>query len=124
MPKTVLLPIKIMDAVSLGADAVSSVFKTQYLDDVSIQVNLTSTPTGAFSVQVSLDYSQNVDGSVRNAGTWNSLTLSSSTAIAAGSPASLFIDVMNTGAPYMRLNYTRTSGSGTATAYATGKSKS
>jgi hypothetical protein len=77
-----------------------------------------TTPVGSASVQVSNDYSQNEDGTVKNPGTWNtvpvSLSGSSVTLIPiSGSTGNGFIDIDEMGAYAMRLVYTPTSGTGT-----------
>lgn len=79
-----------------------------------------STPVGVMSVQVSNSYSQNADGSVRNAGSWTTVALSSPTNVS-GNTGNGFIEVDLTGAYAVRLIYTRTSGSGLMTAIANGK---
>lgn len=71
-----------------------------------------SSPSGSMSVQVSNDYTQNEDGSVANAGTWNTLTLSAPTTVS-GNTGNGFIDVTATAAYAIRLVYTFVSGTGT-----------
>ncbi len=77
-----------------------------------------STPIGLVSVQVSNDYAQNGDGSVRNAGTWNTLTFNvagvpTSSIPVSGNTGNGFLDIFATGAYACRLVYTKTSGTGT-----------
>lgn len=72
-------------------------------------------PIGVMSVQVSNTYSENADGTVRNAGNWTTLTLSAPTPVS-GATGNGFIDVDATGAYAIRLVYTRTSGTGLMTA--------
>ena len=80
-----------------------------YTDRVGYQIDWTGTPTGDFTVEVSNDED-----------TWVELTLS--TAIAAGGSAdSAFIDV-ETAAKFVRLKYTRSSGTGTLNVHITAKS--
>jgi hypothetical protein len=67
-------------------------------------------PVGTVTVQVSNDYSENADGTVRHAGTWTTLVLSAPTNVS-GNTGNGFIDVV-TGAYAIRLVYTRTSGTG------------
>lgn len=82
-----------------------------------------TTPIGAVSVEISNDYSKNVDGSTRNAGTWTAIyfqlngspTLVNSAPIT-GNTGNGFIDIPITGAYAIRTVYTRTSGTGTMTA--------
>lgn len=66
-------------------------------------------PVGTVSVQVSNDYSENQDGSVRNAGTWNDLPVSSAVS---GGTGNGFIDIDALAGYAIRLVYTRASGSG------------
>lgn len=78
-----------------------------------------STPVGTVSVQVSNDFSLYPDGTVKNAGTWDSLYLvvgtspASQTIAISGNTGHGFIDVPLTGAYACRLIYTRSSGTGT-----------
>lgn len=71
-----------------------------------------TSPVGSVSVQVSNDYSQNADGSVKNAGIWNTLPLSAATPVT-GNADNGFIDIELNAGYAMRLIYTRTSGVGT-----------
>lgn len=85
-----------------------------------------STPIGTVSVQVSNDYAKNADGSVQNAGTWTTMTVSSGgtnvTAIpVTGNSGNGFIDIDQTAAYAMRLIYTASSGTGTINAIVNGK---
>lgn len=81
-----------------------------------------STPIGTVQIQISNDYKQNVDGSVRNAGNWTAIyfqlngggTLVNSAPIS-GNSGTGFIDVPIVGAYAIRTVYTRSSGSGTMT---------
>lgn len=74
-----------------------------------------STPVGVMSVQVSNTYSQNGDGTVRNAGNWTTLTLSDPPSVS-GNTGNGGIDVDATGFYAIRLKYIRTSGTGTMNA--------
>lgn len=74
-----------------------------------------STPVGVMSVEVSNTYSQNGDGTVRNAGNWTTLTLSATPTVS-GNTGNGGIDVDATGFYAIRLKYTRTSGTGTMNA--------
>lgn len=81
-----------------------------------------ATPVGTISVQISNDYEQNVDGSVKVAGTWTSIyfQLNGSTMVnsvpVSGNSGTGFIDVPITGAYAIRTVYTAGSGTGTMTA--------
>lgn len=98
------------------ASITSTVTNLQFLDNVCVQLNFTGTPTGTFEVQVSLDHAQDQNGNVSVAGNWTALTLSPSPA-ATGSASTIFIDMNQLSAPWIRVVYTRTSGSGTLNAY-------
>ncbi len=89
------------------------------ITNVSMAASITS-PVGSMSVQVSNTYSQNADGTVRNAGHWTTLDLSSSTDVS-GTSGNGFIDVLATAGYAIRLLYTRTSGTGTMNATIVGK---
>jgi flagellar basal body P-ring protein FlgI len=82
----------------------------QNLDNIGYQINMTGTMTGVFSVQVSADNTN-----------WVSLTLNPPLSVASGSPTNIYADINQISAPWIRLIYTHTSGSGTVNAFITGK---
>lgn len=101
---------------SMASSIISEVTIVQNLSMLSYDVSWTGTaPVGVMSVQVSNSYSINGDGSVRNAGSWTTLTLNSPTNVS-GSTGNGFIDIDATGTYAIRLVYTRTSGTGTMNA--------
>jgi len=67
--------------------------------------------SGTIQVQVSNTYSQNSDGSIKNAGNWTSLVLSNPTLVTTDTGAG-FIDLDSVAAYAIRLVYTPTAGSG------------
>lgn len=88
----------------------------QKLSEISYSYSWVGTaPVGNVTVQVSNDFSQNSDGTIRNAGTWNTLPLNASTAVS-GNTGVGFIDITATGAYAIRTIYTPTSGTGTLNA--------
>jgi len=97
----------------------SSVTNIQRLDNIGIQFNWSGAPVGDFAVQISADYAQDTEGNVTNAGNWTPITLSPSPATSSGSP--IYIDMFQLSAPWLRVVYTRTSGSGTLQATIVGK---
>lgn len=107
-------------ATSMGASATSAAIEVKRQDNVGIQLNWTGTPTGTFAVQISADYKVDNNGNVMNAGNWISLPLSPAIA-AAGSADVAFIDINQTGAAYIRVVYTRSSGTGVLDGYITAK---
>ncbi len=100
------------------AAIVSEVTIIQKLSMISYDVSWTSVsgnPVGTMAVQVSNTYSQNADGTVRNAGNWTTLTLSVTPTVS-GNTGNGMIDVDATGCYAIRLVYNRTSGTGTMNA--------
>jgi hypothetical protein len=98
----------------------SAVTNIQNMDNVGIQLNFTGTPNGTFFVQVSADYAQNSQGVVTNAGNWITVTLPT-TPVAAGAANQIYIDMNQLSAPWIRFQYTNSSGAGTLNAFITGK---
>jgi len=77
-----------------------------------------SSPVGTVSIQVSNDYSEDANGTVANAGTWNTVPVvyngSSVTAVPlSGNTGNGFIDIDSLSGYAIRPIYTFTSGSGT-----------
>lgn len=109
-------PLKPFSVITNGNMASSITSTPTIIQDMSLigyDVSWTgTTPVGVMSVQVSNSYSINPDGTVKNAGNWTTLTLSSATNVS-GNSGNGFIDVDLTGAYAIRLVYTRTSGTGT-----------
>ena len=99
----------------------SSVTSIEFLDNVGFQLNFTGSPVGTFSIQVCMDY----DADNRNAGTWTKVSVQLGATAYTDIPASLgspiFIDLNQLAAPFVRLVYTKTSGTGTLNAFVCGK---
>lgn len=102
------------------ATLTSAVTNIEYLDNIGIQLNWTGTPTGTFSVEISMDYSQDQLGNVTNAGNWIAVTLSPAIT-ASGSADQAYIDLNQLSAPWIRTKYTKTSSTGTLNAFICGK---
>lgn len=118
--KNFLSPVKIIDAGDMSqASITSSVTDIRYLDNVSIQCIFTGTPTGSFALEGSLDYYK-INGAVQNTGTWTPITLSSTPA-ASGSAGNILLDLNQLSFPYIRVVYTKLSGTGTLNVYISGK---
>jgi hypothetical protein len=92
----------------------------EWLDNIAIQLNFTGSPVGTFQIQVSVDYAQDIGGKVTNAGNWVAVTLPSSP-VAAGAPGQIIIDLNQLASPWIRVVYTRTSGSGSLNSFISGK---
>lgn len=103
------------------ATVASTVINIQGLDNVGIQANITvGSPSGTFDVQVSADH-QEVNGQVVAAGNWVSIGSSYTATITSGSPAQVYFDLNQLSSQYVRLLYTKTSGTGNFDAFIVGK---
>lgn len=102
------------------SNVVSSATNIQYLDNIGIQINYSGSSVGSFSVQVSADYLEDINKNVLNPGHWVNLSLSPApTASAAAS--SIYLDLNQLSAPWIRVAYTAVSGSGFMSSFITGK---
>lgn len=118
--KRTLPSYKLVAAGDMSASITSLATNIQQVDNVGIQLNFTGSPTGTFSVQVSADHTEDVNKNVIVAGHWESLTLSP-TPTASGTSGDIYIDLNQLSAPWVRIVYTRSSGTGSLDAYVTGK---
>lgn len=98
----------------------SKITNLQFLDNVGLQLVFTGSPTGTFDVEVSASYEQDSLGNVINAGTWTPITLSP-VPEATGSAGNIYIDINQTSSPWIRVVYTKGSGSGTLNSFITAK---
>lgn len=116
--RPLLTPHSVITNGSMAGSLTSQVTIIQMLSMMSYDVSWTgAAPVGTLSVQVSNTYSQNADGTTRNAGNWTTLILNvggtpATTIPVSGSPGNVFIDIDELGAYAIRLVYTRTSGTG------------
>jgi hypothetical protein len=103
------------------ATVTSSILNIQGLDNIGIQVNILSgTATGTFDVQVSADHTE-LNGTVVTAGTFTPLGSTYQVAITSGSPSTVCFNLNQLAFPYVNLKWTKTSGTGSFEAFATGK---
>lgn len=111
--RPIITPFSVITNGDMSGNIISAVTVIQNLTMIGYDISWAgSAPVGAMSVQVSNTYSQNADGTVRDAGNWTTLTLSSPAPVT-GATGNGFIDIDATGAFAIRLVYTRTSGTGT-----------
>lgn len=117
--RPLLTPFSVMTNASMAGDITSSVTVITNITQISYQAvwSAGSTPVGTLSVQVSNDYSQNADGTVRNAGSWSTATSGS----VSGNTGTGFFQLDTTTSHAIRLIYTRASGSGTMNTVIVGK---
>jgi hypothetical protein len=104
MSKQVLIPQIALNAVSMASNQVSASFPTQYVDNLGIQLVWSgASPGGSIRIQVSMDQV-----------TWISLQTMPGTDLVispGGSAGNAYVDVTQTTAPHMRVNYTTAGGS-------------
>lgn len=123
-----LSPFKVITNGDMSAASITSaVTVIQKISMMSYAYSWAGTsPVGTIAVQVSNDYALDPNGSVANAGTWNTLTFNLNgsavtSAPVSGNSGSGFIDIDQTGAYAIRTVYTKTSGTGTLQATVNGK---
>mgnify|MGYP000101883020 CR=1 FL=1 len=122
--RPLLKPQSVVTNGNMATSLTSLATNINMVSILSYTIVWTGSPTGTFSVQVSNDYIPNplgVQDAPVNAGTWVALSLSTTVA-PAGSGSSAFIDIDTCGAAWIRLVYTRSSGTGTLNATIAGKS--
>ncbi len=115
--KNTLTPVKIMSATNLatvGAQS-STPQNVLWMDDLAIQANISGAPVGTLTIEASLDYAQ-TPFNAANAGTWVVL---STTAVSAA--ATVLVQIQPQAVPWIRVTYTRTSGTGAMDVYISGK---
>ena|SRR5271165_5817897 len=107
-------------AQSMASTINSVALSMQNQDNAYFSLIWTGTPTGTFNVQISNDHQQDGNGNVQVAGTWATVTLNTPIT-ATGSANNAGIIVNGIAAPWIRINYTASSGSGTLDAYFSAK---
>jgi hypothetical protein len=119
----------IEDGNMSAATITSPVTSLAYLDDIGVQFNWSGSPVGTFSVEVSIDYAQDLNANVTNSGHWTpllfsywdgaSFVTSATIPTSVGSP--IYLDLALMSAPWIRLKYTKGSSTGTLQAWITAK---
>ena len=128
--KNVLTQYQIITNASMSSTVTSAVTNIQFLDNIGLQLNWTGSPTGNFAAQVSADYAIDiVTNTILSSGNWapillnywngSSVTTAPSIPASVGSP--IYLDLNQLSAPYIRVVFTSSSGSGTANGYITSK---
>lgn len=102
----------IASSQSMGASFNSTTIPLTQVGFLSIQAVWTGSPVGNFSLQVSDDQGTDPQGS----GVVNWTTYTGSSSAAGGADGDLTYEVTVTGEKWIRLIYTRTSGTGTVNA--------
>lgn len=118
-----LKKVQIISAGDLSqATVTSSIVDISGLEDIGVQMNFTGTPTGTFIVQVSIDHQQDLEGNVTVAGNWCAILPAPTALPATGAAGSLFLNLPDLCAPYLRVQYTKVSGTGVGNVFVCGKS--
>jgi hypothetical protein len=120
MSYNLLLPVHIIQAADMSASVIGTAIAIKNQDNIGIQLNWTGSPSGTFDVQISNDHVQDPSGNITNAGNFISIPLSPAIT-ATGTPNTAFIDVNQSGAIFIRVNYNRISGTGVLDAYISAK---
>lgn len=110
-----LPPFEFIPTQNIDDDFVSQVTNIYMKDNIGIQLVWDGDLEGTFAAQISADYDH-----VTRAGNWTSITLSPVPA-AFGSPDNAYIDITQISAPYIRVAFTHTNGSGNLTGTITAK---
>jgi hypothetical protein len=120
--RPIFSPYQVITNGNMSGNIISAVTIIQNLSMLSYDISWTGTsPVGAMSVQVSNTYTQNADGSVKNAGNWTTVPLGTNTTNINTNTGNGFIDIDVIGAYAIRLVYTVSSGTGSMNATISGK---
>lgn len=106
MANKTLTPISIVTNGDMSTASITSIVPPiQWQDNVGLQMVWTGSPVGAFAVQVSMDQS--------NWATIPSSAFNGTYPVPGTTTSPGYLDLNQLSAPYIRVVYTRTSGSGT-----------
>lgn len=119
--KNTLLKYEIVTAGDMSqATVTSAVTNIQFMDNIGVQLNVTGlagSAVGTFALQVSIDYTQDNNGNVTVPGHWITFLQGASNS----TDQQIYFDLNQLSAPWIRLVYTKTSGTGHFDAFITGK---
>ena len=121
--KTFIKPFKVLTAGDMSQSSLTSaITAVQMVDNISYQFVFTGTPTGTFTIEVSADYEpgRSPNSEPANPGHWDTLPITPAL-LALGTDGSIFVDLNQMGAPYIRAVYSRTSGTGSVDIFITAK---
>lgn len=116
MQKATIYPVKIVSAESMAGDITSAPTNIHQQDNLVYQINvLTGTPVGVLNVETSSDYNPITS----NTGNWTAIGSTFQSTVN-GTGTGVF-DINQLGPVWVRLKYTRTSGTGTMDVYVSAK---
>lgn len=107
--KNVLERYQSVTAGDMSGAITTPVTSIKFLDNVLIEFVSTGSPDGTYSVEVSADYQQDLDGNVIQAGNWTELEFNPVPAIT--SAGSVVLDMNQLPAPYIRAKWAPNMGS-------------
>lgn len=119
--KRTIEPVVLVNGTALTGSFQSQPFSIKNYDRLTIEILCTGAPVGTVTVQASNDYvppSMSLNPSVIPAD-WFDMPLG--LVALTGSAQNYFIDVAETGIPWIRINYVYASGTGSMTAVVTAK---
>lgn len=118
--RPLITPHLVLTNASMATSLTSQVTIVSNISMLSYQAvwSAGATPIGTMDIQASNDYSINMDGSVRNAGSWSTLPI---TQAVSGNSGTGFFDIEVVSGYAYRLIYTRVSGTATLNVTIVGK---
>lgn len=116
-----LKPFQVITNGSMATSLTSTVTSIGQISQIGYTISWTGAPVGSFDIQVCNNAQFNSSGAyISGSGSWVSLPLTPAIS-AAGTADSGYADVIPTSAAFMRLAFTRVSGTGTLNAFVSGK---
>lgn len=113
LPQFQIITAGDMSLASLTSQAVD----IRYLDNISIQIIMSGAPVGTWAIQGSVSHLvSSPSNTVTSQGTWTTITTA-----AVSAAGDLLIDLNQASYPWIRLVYTKASGTGTANAFISAK---
>lgn len=106
----------------MSASSITSIVTNiQNLDNFGIQLTWAgASPVGVVSVQTSISYNQDAEGNVTSVGSWDTIPITPTPSVS-GNTGSMTIDMNQIPSPWIRVVYTKTSGTGILNSYICGK---
>ncbi len=116
----------LLTAQALGASFNSPPTKILYIDNVGYEIDVSSASSlnGVFTIQVSASYDEDDQGNVIKAGIWTTVqypNTDTNVSATVTSNGSVYFDLNQLSAPWARLVWTSSDGTGTANVFVCGK---
>lgn len=110
-------------AMSGTTTLTSSATAVQYKDSIGYQFQWTGQPTGSFAIQTSADYNPGLPQTgAYNAGMWNSYALTPTPSATGSGSFIATVEISQCSLPWIRAQYTNSTGSGVLTGFIFAKS--